>query len=95
MNPQELPEFKKMVKLKWRVSLILTCAMLIIYFGFILLIAFNKPFLATPIGHNMTLGLPVGIGVLISAWVLTGIYTYWANRHHDSRVGRIKQKIGK
>lgn len=90
---QDLPEFKKMVKIKWRVSLILTFAMLAIYFGFILLIAFNKPFLATPIGHNLTLGLPVGIGVLISAWILTGIYTYWANRHHDSRISKIKKKI--
>lgn len=93
MNMQELPEFKKLVKIKWRVSLILTFAMLIIYFGFILLIAFNKPFLATPIGHNLTLGLPIGIGVLVSAWILTGIYTYWANRHHDSRISEIKKKI--
>ncbi|HEX2395588.1 MAG TPA: DUF485 domain-containing protein [Bacteroidales bacterium] len=90
---QDLPEFKKIVKIKWRVSLILTLAMLIIYFGFILLIAFNKPFLATRIGHNMTLGLPVGIGVLVSAWILTGIYTYWANRYHDSRISEIKKKI--
>lgn len=82
-----------MVKLKWRVSLILTVAMLIIYFGFILLIAFNKSFLATPIGKNLTLGLPVGIGVLISAWILTGIYTFWANRYHDNRVSQIKNSI--
>jgi len=93
MKVQELPEFKKMVKIKWRVSIILTIAMLVIYFGFILLIAFNKPFLATPIGHNLTLGLPVGIGVLLSAWILTGIYTFWANRYHDRRISEIKKKI--
>ena len=93
MKPQDLPEFKRMVRLKWRVSLILTIAMLSIYFGFILLIAFNKPFLAKSIGKNMTLGLPVGIGVLLSAWVLTGIYTWWANRYHDNRVSNIKKKI--
>lgn len=93
MNLQELPEFKKMVRSKWRVSIMLTIAMLIIYFGFILLIAFNKPFLATPIGHNLTLGLPVGIGVLLSAWILTGVYTFWANRYHDNRMREIKKKI--
>jgi uncharacterized membrane protein (DUF485 family) len=92
MKPQDLPEFKRMVRLKWRVSMILTIAMLFIYFGFILLIAFNKPFLATSIGQNMTLGLPIGIGVLLSAWLLTGIYTWWANRYHDSRISEIIKK---
>jgi uncharacterized membrane protein (DUF485 family) len=93
MKIQELPEFKKMVRKKFQVSLILTITMLAIYFGFILLIAFNKPFLAQPIGKNLTLGLPVGIGVLISAWLLTGIYIYWANKYHDRRVNEIKKKI--
>jgi uncharacterized membrane protein (DUF485 family) len=93
MKLQELPEFKKMVRLKWRISIILTLLMLVIYFGFILLIAFNKPFLATLIGRNLTIGLPIGIGVLVSAWVLTGIYTFWANRYHDNRVNEIKKKI--
>lgn len=93
MEVQQLPEFRKMVKIRWRVSVVLTIAMLIIYFGFILLIAFNKPFLATTIGHNLTLGLPVGIGVLLSAWILTGIYTYWANRYHDARINEIKKKM--
>jgi uncharacterized membrane protein (DUF485 family) len=93
MKIQELPEFKKMVRLKWQVSVILTVSMLIIYFGFILLIAFNKPFMAMLIGRNITLGLPVGIGVLLSAWLLTGIYIYWANRYHDKRINEIKKKI--
>jgi len=93
MNIQELPEFKKLVKHKWRVSILLTLVMLVIYFGFILLISFNKPFLAQPIGRNLTLGLPIGIGVLISAWLLTGIYTLWANRIHDRRIRDIKKMI--
>jgi uncharacterized membrane protein (DUF485 family) len=95
MKVQELPEFKNMVRKKWRISLILTITMLFIYFGFILLIAFDKPFLATRIGHNLTLGLPVGIGVLVSAWILTGIYTWWANHYHDNRIREIKDKIAK
>jgi uncharacterized membrane protein (DUF485 family) len=93
MKIQELPEFKKMVRLKFQVSMTLTVTMLTIYFGFILLIAFNKPFLARPIGENITLGLPVGIGVLLSAWILTGIYIFWANKYHDRRVNEIKKKI--
>jgi uncharacterized membrane protein (DUF485 family) len=93
MNPQDLPEFKKMVSRKSTVSIILTSIMLVIYFGFILLIAFDKAFLAQSIGHNLTLGLPIGIGILISAWLLTGIYTWWANKYHDRRIRDIKKKI--
>ena len=89
----ELPEFKSLVRQKWIVSLALTLVMLIIYFGFILLIAFDKPFLAKPIGLNLTLGLPVGIGILILAWLLTGIYTIWANRSYDKQVDELKKKI--
>ncbi len=89
----ELPEFKSLVRQKWIVSLVLTLVMLIIYFGFILLIAFDKPFLAKPIGLNLTLGLPVGIGILVLAWLLTGIYIIWANRSYDKRVDELKKKI--
>ena len=93
MKTQDLPEFKRMVRRKWKVSLSLTLIMLVIYFGFILLIAFDKWFLARSIGPNLTLGLPVGIGVLVSAWLLTGIYTLWANKYHDSRISNIKKRM--
>jgi len=95
MSIQDLPEFKKLVKYKWRVSILLTLTMLVIYFGFILLVAFNKPFLARPLGHNLTLGLPIGIGILVCAWLLTGVYIMWANRVHDSRMDEIKKKLAK
>ena len=81
-----------MVKQKWLISLLLTFIMLVIYFGFILLIAFDKPFLAKPIGQNLTLGLPVGIGILFSAWLLTGIYIWWANKFYDKQVDELKKK---
>ncbi len=93
MKLHELPEFRRLVRIKWRISLFLTFLMLLVYFGFILLIAFDKPFLARPIGKNLTLGLPIGIGILIFAWVLTGIYTAWANRIYDREVEALKKKI--
>jgi uncharacterized membrane protein (DUF485 family) len=93
MTLHELPEFKLLVKKKWSISLGLTCLMLIIYFGFILLIAFDKPFLARPVAKNLTIGLPLGMGVLIMAWILTGIYTFWANKYYDKRVNEVKNKI--
>jgi uncharacterized membrane protein (DUF485 family) len=92
MKLHELTEFKRMVRQKWIISLSLTFIMLFIYFGFVLLIAFNKPFLAKPIGQNLTLGLPVGIGILFSAWLLTGVYTWWANKYYDKQVNELKNK---
>ena len=93
MKLQDLPEFKSLVFKKWRVSLLLTFIMLVIYFGFILLIAFDKPFLATLIGHNITIGLPIGLGILVVAWLLTGIYILWANKIYDKHVEELKNKI--
>jgi len=93
MKLQDTPEFKSLVRRKWIVSLTLTCIMLFVYFGFILLIAFNKTFLAQPIGAKLTLGLPIGIGVLVLTWLLTGIYIYWANNTHDKQVDELKKKI--
>jgi uncharacterized membrane protein (DUF485 family) len=67
--------------------------MLVVYFGFILLIAFNKEFLATKIGEHLTIGLPIGIGVIIFAWLLTGIYIRWANSSYDKSVRELRNQI--
>jgi uncharacterized membrane protein (DUF485 family) len=68
---------------RWRVALWLTAAMVVVYFGFILLIAFAKPLMGSPVAGRMTLGILLGVLVIVSAWVLTWIYVRWANRHYD------------
>jgi len=78
--------FRKLVRAKWTISLVLTAFILVIYFGFILVLAFAKDVLTAKIGTHLTLGLPVGLGVILSACVLTGIYVYWANRTYDASV---------
>jgi uncharacterized membrane protein (DUF485 family) len=92
MKIHESAEFNSLASRKWRMSGGLTLLMIVVYFGFILLIAFDKPFLAKPLGKNLTIGLPIGIGILIFAWLLTGIYTYWANRYYDRDVEQLKGK---
>jgi uncharacterized membrane protein (DUF485 family) len=69
---------------RWRVALILTAAMLAVYFGFILLIAFDKPLMGSPVAGTLTLGILLGVLVIVSAWLLTWIYVRWANRHYDA-----------
>lgn len=87
------PSFKKLVTVRWRVSLFMASLMLVVYFGFILLIAFNKEFLAQKIGTHITLGLPLGIGIIVFAWILTGIYVRWANSKYDTQVENIKKQF--
>ena len=97
-NHQEIldsAEFKKLISKRWAVSIALASVMLSIYFGYLLLIAFNKPVLASMIGHNLTLAIPVGLGIIISAWLLTGVYVLWANDKYDGAVNEIKAKIRK
>lgn len=79
------PNYQELVKTRSSLGWTLTWITLAIYLGFILLIAFDKPFLATKLGANtvMTIGLPVGLFVIISAFVITGIYVRKANATFD------------
>ena len=86
-------EFKALVRKRVSVSITLTAIMLAVYFGFILTIAFNKEFLAMKISESVTLGLPIGIGIIIFAWLLTGVYTRWANNSYDRSVRELKKQI--
>lgn len=93
MKIQETEEFKKFVTRKWTVSLSLAAIMLLAYFGFILTVAFRKELLATPLGKGLTLGLPVGLGIIVLAWLLTGIYVRWANKNYDQKAEELRKKI--
>jgi uncharacterized membrane protein (DUF485 family) len=87
-------EFKKLVKSKNAISLFLTVAELFVYFGFILLIAYNKEFLSQKIYGPVTVGIPIGIGVIVISWIFTGIYVSWSNKKYDQKVAEIKEKLG-
>ena len=85
------PKFVELVSQRNRLARILTIAMLVIYLGFILLVAFGRSFLGTPLseGSVMTIGIPVGLFVIVSAFVLTGIYVSKANTTFDDLNGQI------
>ena len=76
---------------RWRVAISLTIAMMVAYFGFILLVAFNKPLLGTALMPGLSLGMLLGALVIVVAWVLTWIYVRWANTHYDASVDRLRQ----
>jgi len=71
---------------RWRLALLLTAAMTVIYVSFILLIAFDKPLLGTILMPGLSLGILLGVVVILTAWALIVIYVRWTNTHYDHRV---------
>ena len=86
------PDFKDLVARKNRISIILTALTLIVYYGFILLIAFKRDLFASKVLGNVPFGIFLGIGVILTCWVLTGVYVRWANDKYDAMVARIQEK---
>ncbi len=86
-------EFKRLAKKRWTVSLLLTFVMLLVYFGFLLLVAYDKELLQTKVGEYTTIAIPLGIGLIIFAWIMTGIYISWANKVYDTEVEELKKKL--
>jgi uncharacterized membrane protein (DUF485 family) len=78
------PKYQELKHKRTRFGLWLTLAMLVVYYGFILLVAFGKPFLATRIGDGVTtIGIPLGLGVIVFTIVITAIYVHRANGEYD------------
>jgi len=77
---------------QWRLALRLTLAMMAVYFGFILLVAYDKPLLATRVLPGLSLGMLLGSLVIVTAWVLIWIYVRWANGHYDTTVASLREK---
>jgi uncharacterized membrane protein (DUF485 family) len=73
-----------------RVGAVLTAVMLVVYFGFILLIAFNKDGLGELVTDGLSWGMLLGIVVVLTTWVLTWIYVGWANRKYEPEIQRLK-----
>ena len=90
----EDPDFKELSSKKNAISLTLTILELVLYFGFIALIAFKADYLAQKFSGAITKGIPIAVGTIVLSWVLTGIYVRWANTKYDSLVKKVKDKIG-
>jgi uncharacterized membrane protein (DUF485 family) len=85
-------ELRRLDARRWRVASSLTVAMMVVYFGFILLVAYNKPLLGTLVLPGLSLGILLGALVIVAAWVLIWVYVRWANRHYDVAVAALRAK---
>jgi len=89
------PDYQELVEKRGGFAIKLSIAMLVVYFAFILTIAFSPGTLGAPLsdGSVTTVGIPVGIAVIIFAFVLTGVYTKRANGEFDDLANRVKDSI--
>ena len=72
----------------------LTAAMLVVYYGFIVLVAFDKPLMATRLGEGvMTLGMPIGLGVILFTVIITAIYVRRANAEFDTLAAEVNASV--
>jgi uncharacterized membrane protein (DUF485 family) len=78
---------------RWRVALPLTCAMMVLYFGFILLVAFNKPLLGRQVTDGLSIGILLGALLIVASWFLIWLYTRWANTHYDREIARLRREL--
>ncbi len=88
------PQYQELKAKRTSFGMWLTLAMMLVYFGFILLVAFNKPFLATRLGAGvMTYAMPIGFGVIIFTVVITAIYVRRANSEYDTLTEQIAKAV--
>jgi uncharacterized membrane protein (DUF485 family) len=73
-----------------RLAVALTAAMIVTYFGFIALIAYDRPLLARPIVPGLTLGILLGALVIVVSWLLTWVYVRWANSRYDVELRELR-----
>ncbi len=83
------PDFIELTRSRKSFGWTLTIIMLLIYYGYIYLVAYQKPLIAQPMFGSITLGLVLGIGVILSAIILTGVYVLRANSTYDALSRRI------
>ena len=101
MTPQDLdrirqhPDFIQLVRRKQRLTWSLTLAMLVIYYGFVLLVAFAPGVLGQPLNGGVTsVGMLVGVVIVILSFALTGLYVQRTNAVLDPLNDKLKQECG-
>lgn len=88
------PRYQELKAKRSRFGWMLTLAMMVVYYGFILLVAFNKEFLSQRLGDGvMTMGIPVGFGVIVFTIVITAIYVRRANSEYDELSNAIIKEV--
>jgi uncharacterized membrane protein (DUF485 family) len=89
--PESSRTLESVAASRWYVAVCLTVTMMVIYFGFILLVAFQGPMLGTLVSGGLRLGMLIGALVLLMAVALTWAYAWWANLRYDSSIQELRR----
>jgi uncharacterized membrane protein (DUF485 family) len=87
------PNYQELVRRRSSLGWMLSAVMLVVYFGFILLVAYAPKFLGIPLGSGVTtIGIPIGLSVIVLAFLLTGIYVRQANSSYDVLIRKVVEE---
>jgi len=91
------PDYRRLVRVRARLSAGLSLVMLVAYVAFILAIAFKPAALGVPLsaGSPVTVGIPVGVGLIVLAMVMTGVYVRVSNRLFDRLTEDVRRKLSR
>jgi uncharacterized membrane protein (DUF485 family) len=88
------PSYQELKRKRTRLGWWLALAMMIVYYGFVLLVAFDKEFLARRLGDGvMTIGIPIGFGVIVFTIAITAYYVNRANREFDPLAEKVATEV--
>ncbi|MFV0371607.1 MAG: DUF485 domain-containing protein [Azonexus sp.] len=89
------PKYQQLVQTRNTYGWIMTAIMFIVYYGYTALIAFDKELLATPLSSNgvTTLGVPIGMGVIVFTIVITAVYVMRANGEFDKMKNELIKEV--
>jgi uncharacterized membrane protein (DUF485 family) len=82
---------RSLAQRQWRLALWLTGSVIAVYFGFILLVAYQKRFLGRLITPGLSIGILLGALVIIVSWLLTWVYVRWANTRYDEELRAFRE----
>jgi len=90
------PRYQELVRTRSRFAWTLTILMLFVYYTFIMTIAFKPELLAIPMadGSVISIGIPIGIVIILFSFLITGLYVYRANNVYDGMLDEIKSELG-
>ena len=86
-------ELRALARARDRIGIVLTAAVVIVYFGFIGAVAFARPVLGRLLAPGLSVGIALGAAVIVAAWLLTWIYVRWANRHYDPALRALRGRL--
>jgi len=84
-------QLRALGRMRTRIGLLLTLAVVLLYFGFIGAVAFAKPVLGWQVAPGLSVGIVFGATVIVAAWLLTWVYVRWANAHYDPALRALQE----